>query len=201
MGISKASLLSLAAAGIVLAGCQSSRFGNLDTVSPPPPPPPVNAAPAGSVQKGNLNSPNASQFPTAPTTDPNAQPGTQVASLPPASAPDLTPGSVAGVWNASLGGAARSRRRRPSMVRAIALVRCVARANSAISLPGPSTASNSFSMMRMAAPSRRSILRDRAASTDRLQAGRPCRFRAKTFFRLKTGGSSRDGPPFLQLKG
>jgi Protease inhibitor Inh len=104
MGISKASLLSLAAAGIVLAGCQSSRFGNLDTVSPPPPPPPVNAAPAGSVQKGNLNSPNASQFPTAPTTDPNAQPGTQVASLPPASAPDLTPGSVAGVWNASLGG-------------------------------------------------------------------------------------------------
>jgi hypothetical protein len=56
------------------------------------------------VQKGNLSSPNASQFPTAPTTNPNAQPGTQVASLPPASAPDLTPGSVAGVWNASLGG-------------------------------------------------------------------------------------------------
>lgn len=106
MGISKASLLSLAAAGIVLAGCQSSRMGNdLGPVSPPPPPAPLPAAPQGSVQKGNLNSPDGSQFPTAPTTNPGMQPGnTQVASLPPASAPDLTPGSVAGVWNASLGG-------------------------------------------------------------------------------------------------
>ncbi|APX70948.1 MULTISPECIES: protease inhibitor Inh/omp19 family protein [unclassified Brucella] len=102
MGISKASLLSLAAAGIVLAGCQSSRLGNLDNVSPPPPPSPVNAVPTGTVQKGNLDSPT--QFPNAPTTDMNAQSGTQVASLPPASAPDLTPGAVAGVWNASLGG-------------------------------------------------------------------------------------------------
>ncbi len=202
MGISKASLLSLAAAGIVPAGCQSSRFGNLDTVSPPPPPPPVNAAPAGSVQKGNLNSPNASQFPTAPTTDPNAQPGTQVASLPPASAPDLTPGSVAGVWNASLGGQsckiATPQTKYGQGYRAGPL-RCPGELGNLASRP--STASSSFSMMRMAAPSRRSILRDRAASTDRLQAGRPCRFRAKTFFRLKTGGSSRDGPPFLQLKG
>ena len=104
MGISKASLLSLAAAGIVLAGCQSSRFGNLDTVSPPPPPPPVNAAPAGTVQKGDLASPTAGQFPNAPDTGMDGQPGTQVASLPPATAPDLTPGSVAGVWNASLSG-------------------------------------------------------------------------------------------------
>ncbi len=102
MGISKASLLSLAAAGIVLAGCQSSRLGNLDNVSPPPPPAPVNAVPAGTVQKGNLDSPT--QFPNAPSTDMSAQSGTQVASLPPASAPDLTPGAVAGVWNASLGG-------------------------------------------------------------------------------------------------
>ncbi|AIJ55153.1 outer membrane lipoprotein omp19 [Brucella abortus F6/05-3] len=102
MGISKASLLSLAAAGIVLAGCQSSRLGNLDNVSPPPPSAPVNAVPAGTVQKGNLDSPT--QFPNAPSTDMSAQSGTQVASLPPASAPDLTPGAVAGVWNASLGG-------------------------------------------------------------------------------------------------
>lgn len=105
MGISKASLLSLAVAGITLAGCQSSRLGNLDPVSPAPAPAPLNAAPSGSVQKGNLNTPNPSQFPTAPTTDAGTQPGgTQMASLPPESAPDLTPGSVAGVWNASLAG-------------------------------------------------------------------------------------------------
>ncbi|NWP56899.1 AprI/Inh family metalloprotease inhibitor, partial [Escherichia coli] len=33
-----------------------------------------------------------------------ASQGTQVASLPPANAPDITAGSVAGVWNASLAG-------------------------------------------------------------------------------------------------
>lgn len=108
MGISKASLLSLAAAGILMAGCQSSRFGNLDTVSPAPPPSPLQAAPAGSVQKGNLTAPDVSQYPTAPTDSmsggvPGAG-GTQVASLPPETAPTLTAGSVAGVWNASLGG-------------------------------------------------------------------------------------------------
>lgn len=102
MGISKASLLSVAVAGIVLAGCQSSRVGGFDSPASPPPPAPLQPAPHGAVQKGNLASPSASQYPAAPET--GGQQGTQVASLPPASAPDLTPGSVAGVWNASMGG-------------------------------------------------------------------------------------------------
>ncbi|WP_343313017.1 protease inhibitor Inh/omp19 family protein [Brucella sp. BE17] len=102
MGISKASLLSIVAAGIVLAGC--SRMGNPGPVAATGPAP-LNAAPQGTVHKGNLNSPNAAQFPTAPVSNmPVDDANTQVASLPPESAPDLTPGSVAGVWTASLNG-------------------------------------------------------------------------------------------------
>ncbi|MBV2141977.1 protease inhibitor Inh/omp19 family protein [Falsochrobactrum sp. TDYN1] len=105
MGISKASLLGIAAAGVILAGCQSSRVGSFDNASPPPPAP-LRPAPSGTVQKGSLNpNPNPTQFPTPPVTETAPQDsGTQMASLPPESAPDLTPGSVAGVWNANLAG-------------------------------------------------------------------------------------------------
>ncbi len=105
MGISKASLLSIVAAGIVLAGC--SRMGNPGPAGAASPsrPAPVRAAPQGRVQKATLNSPNSAQFPTAPVDNTSVQdPNTQVASLPPESAPDVTPGSVAGVWTASLNG-------------------------------------------------------------------------------------------------
>lgn len=102
MGISKAGLLGIAAAGIVLAGCQSSRVGGFDNASSHPPAP-LRPAPTSTVQKGNLDNPT--QFPTPPVTETAPQDsGTQVASLPPESAPDLTPGSVAGVWNANLAG-------------------------------------------------------------------------------------------------
>ncbi|MFC4626496.1 protease inhibitor Inh/omp19 family protein [Daeguia caeni] len=104
MGVSAKSLLSLAAVGVILAGCQSARMD--DSYSPPipsAPAAPLAPAPSGTVQKGDLSSP--ATFPEAPQTNPAGQPGdTQIASLPPASAPDLTPGAVAGVWTASLGG-------------------------------------------------------------------------------------------------
>ena len=104
MGTLKVNLLAVAAVGIVLAGCQSSR---MDTVDAPSAPAPLQAAPSGSVSQSKLPPPGGNQFPTAPNTAANA-PGapanTQVASLPPENAPDLTVGSVAGVWNASMGG-------------------------------------------------------------------------------------------------
>ncbi|PYE88965.1 protease inhibitor Inh/omp19 family protein [Phyllobacterium leguminum] len=107
-GISKAGLMSLAAVAVLAAGCQSERLGNLDTVSPPPPPPPLRAAPAGNVQQSALPAPGASSFPPAPAGPQGAAPsqpgGTQVANIPPATAPDLTPGKVAGVWSVSVGG-------------------------------------------------------------------------------------------------
>jgi hypothetical protein len=105
MGVSKIGLLGLAAATI-LAGCQSSRFDNMASNTPPQAQPaPLRPAPTTSVQSGSLNDVNSSQFPANPN-DMNAQPqgNTQVASLPPASSVDLTPGKVAGVWNASLAG-------------------------------------------------------------------------------------------------
>ncbi|MBZ9656503.1 protease inhibitor Inh/omp19 family protein [Phyllobacterium lublinensis] len=103
MGTLKVNLLTVAAVGMVLAGCQSSR---MDPVSSAPAP--LQAAPSGAVSQSQLPPPGgANQFPTAPTTGtaaPGAQGNTQVAALPPENAPDLTASSVAGVWNASLGG-------------------------------------------------------------------------------------------------
>lgn len=108
MGTLNVNLLAVAAVGMVLAGCQSTRFDNdgMDRVTPRPAP--LQSAPSGSVTQSQLPPPGgANQFPTAPTTGSGAAPasqGTQVASLPPANAPDVTAGSVAGVWNASLAG-------------------------------------------------------------------------------------------------
>lgn len=101
MGTLKVNLLAVAAVGIVLAGCQSSRMEPMDT------PAPLQPAPSGTVSQSQLPPPGANQFPTAPNTATNApgtQGNTQVASLPPENAPDLTASSVAGVWNASMGG-------------------------------------------------------------------------------------------------
>ncbi|MGD9913345.1 MAG: AprI/Inh family metalloprotease inhibitor [Rhizobiaceae bacterium] len=107
-GKSGAVLLALAA--MTAAGCSSSRLSALDT----PPPAPLAAAPSGTVTGGQLpppSGPNAAgdpaAFPPPPGTDPNAvgAPGTTtVVAAPPATAPDLTAGSVAGVWNASVQG-------------------------------------------------------------------------------------------------
>lgn len=103
MKSSKTGLLVFSLAALALAGCQSSRMSSLDTR-----PAPLTPAPAGQVTTGQLPPPVApgtpadpSQFPVAPGG------GTQVAALPaqpPANAPDLSAGSVAGVWNASVAG-------------------------------------------------------------------------------------------------
>jgi hypothetical protein len=102
MNFSKTGLLVFSLAALALGGCQSSRMSSLDTR-----PAPLAPAPMGQVTTGQLPPPVApgatdpSQFPTAPGGE------TQVAALPsqPAvNAPDLTAGSVAGVWNASVSG-------------------------------------------------------------------------------------------------
>lgn len=106
MAFSKTGLLVLSVAALAASGCTSSRFSSVDTQ-----PAPLEAAPSGTVASTQLPPPvqpgtDPSQFPTAP----GAETGTDVAALPPASsgpaagAPDLTAGSVAGVWNASVSG-------------------------------------------------------------------------------------------------
>lgn len=94
------SLLALA-----LAGCQSDRFSRIDSR-----PAPLPAVPGGTVTSGQLPPPtqpgatDPSQFPDAPSAE-GAEPanGQQVAALE-QNAADITAGSVAGVWNASVAG-------------------------------------------------------------------------------------------------
>lgn len=110
MQLKSGGLAAAALAGLILGGCQSSRISGIDTGGPAP----VTAAPAGTIQQSQLPAPTSpapvvataptdpSQFPAAPTTPGVPEPtGTQVAA---ASGPDVTVGSVAGVWNVSTGG-------------------------------------------------------------------------------------------------
>lgn len=102
-------VLAISVIALALTGCQSQRFSQMDTRGPAPAP--LQAAPAGTVVAGQLPPPvqpgttDPSQFPAAPGTDPNAasQAPTQVAAAT-QSGPAITTGSVAGVWNASVGG-------------------------------------------------------------------------------------------------
>lgn len=99
--ISKFFALSTLMACVVLAGCQSERMtaAPIDTR-----PEPLAPAPAGTVTAGQLPPPptaSPDQFPSAPTTDVAALPPT---GGPPAGAPEVSTGSVAGVWNASVAG-------------------------------------------------------------------------------------------------
>ncbi|HHZ10841.1 MAG TPA: AprI/Inh family metalloprotease inhibitor [Rhizobiales bacterium] len=105
MKSSKMVLVVVSLAALTAAGCSSTRISSLNTS-----PAPLPAAPAGTVSTSQLPPPAAPG-----TTDPTAFPpppggGTSVAALPPSSsqppagAPDLTAGSVAGVWNATVAG-------------------------------------------------------------------------------------------------
>lgn len=100
MAFARTGLTAVAiSAALAVAGCTGTRMGPMDSG-----PAPLTPAPGGRVETQPLPPP-ADAFPKAPET-----PGQQdVASLPPASgpaagAPDVTIGSVAGVWNVSVGG-------------------------------------------------------------------------------------------------
>ena len=102
--------LKYVATGLVvvfaLAGCQRTNYdynsgGNMGGAYNPPP---LQAQPVPSVQAGNLPPPGAAdpnQFPTAPVNTGN----TQVASLDPSNALDVTKESMVGNWRVSNGGA------------------------------------------------------------------------------------------------
>lgn len=89
---------------LALAGCQSDRFSRVDSR-----PAPLPAAPSGTVTAGQLPPPvqpgttDPSQFPEAPGGGAQPGDGAQIASLEQTAA-DISAGSVAGVWNASVSG-------------------------------------------------------------------------------------------------
>ena len=97
MHLSRAGIVAVALVALAASGCTSSRFASENTQ-----PAPLPAAPAGTVTNQQLPPPTgpqtATDFPTAPET--------QVAALPQpdANAPDLTAGSITGVWKTSVSG-------------------------------------------------------------------------------------------------
>ncbi len=103
-------ILATTSLALALGGCQSDRFSPYQPRQQAPAP--LVGAPAGQVTGSQLPPPgqpstmaDPSQFPEAPGAAPGQPqtPGTQVAALE-QNAPDITTGSVAGVWNASVGG-------------------------------------------------------------------------------------------------
>lgn len=97
MALSRTGLAAFAFLALALAGCQTSRVGNENTQ-----PAPLPAAPAGTVENKALPPPaGPDQFPEPPK-DQNV--AALPAAAPPANAPDVTTGSVTGVWNATVGG-------------------------------------------------------------------------------------------------
>jgi len=109
MDFSTKGVLAAACLSLALAGCQSARFSSVDTRSTAPAP--LSAHPAGTVTAGQLPPPmqpgttDPSQFPAAPGMAEGGQVsgGTQVAALE-QNAPEISAGSVAGVWNATVSG-------------------------------------------------------------------------------------------------
>ncbi|NMG38008.1 AprI/Inh family metalloprotease inhibitor [Chelativorans sp. ZYF759] len=123
MNFTRIGILTAAVAALTLAGCTSERFSGVNTRAPAPAPAPLMAAPTGQVQTGQLPPPgqpgmsDASQFPAPPGQEDDFGNGEfadtegrpdggdpQMASLPPQGAQEISAGSVAGVWNASVGG-------------------------------------------------------------------------------------------------
>lgn len=106
MGFNKSGIIvATSLVALTLAGCQSDRFSRVDTR-----PAALPAAPAGTVTGMQLPPPvqpgsqDPSQFPAAPGSEGMEQDGNaQVAALE-QNAAEISAGSVAGVWNASVSG-------------------------------------------------------------------------------------------------
>lgn len=110
MALHKTGLIAMAVLAASLAGCQSDRLGRLDTARSSVPEP-LTPAPAGSVTAEPLPAPSGPAAPVAEGQFPETPGGTQVAAATPAdagaaaaNAKEVTPGAVAGVWNASVSG-------------------------------------------------------------------------------------------------
>ncbi len=103
--MTRAGILVLTAAAVVMAGCSSARFSSLNTRSTRIAEP-LQPAPAGTVTAGQLPPPDGATVndPTAFPEAPGATDTTQPIDVAAANAPELTPGAVAGVWNATVAG-------------------------------------------------------------------------------------------------
>ena len=104
MALSRTFVGAFSVMALILAGCSSSRFSARD-----PGPAPLQPAPSGTVTATALPPPVAPGTATDPALFPEPPAETDLAALPgdggaAAGGPDLTTGSVAGVWNATVSG-------------------------------------------------------------------------------------------------
>ena len=105
MALSRSSVAALSLLMLAAAGCQNSRMASIETA-----PSPLPAAPRGKVEAKKLPPPAApvaaQPLPAAvaPETEIAALPAALPPTSPPASAPEVTVGNVAGVWSASVSG-------------------------------------------------------------------------------------------------
>ncbi len=112
MKLSRAGVAVAALAALTLAGCNSARMSSINTRGPSTAiAQPLEPAPAGQVASaGQLPPPaGAGAAPADPTAFPSAPTGATAAApvrtaAAPAGGPAITPGSVAGVWNATVSG-------------------------------------------------------------------------------------------------
>jgi hypothetical protein len=100
--MTRTGILALTVAALVIGGCSSARFSPLNTRSTTMAEP-LQPAPVGTVEASQLPPPDGMTDPAAfpePPTGTETQESFEVA----ANAQELTAGSVAGVWNASVSG-------------------------------------------------------------------------------------------------
>lgn len=112
MRMNQITITCILAATTVLAGCQSSRLGGLNTQPVINSPAPLPAAPSGTIQQGTLTAPTVTgqeAFPTAPEAPTIATPSTtteetEIASLPSATGGPVTREQMVGAWKVSTAG-------------------------------------------------------------------------------------------------
>ncbi|WP_144861168.1 protease inhibitor Inh/omp19 family protein [Mesorhizobium sp. J18] len=101
MSRSKIAMVAVSLTTLLAAGCQSDRFSQPQSAGPAP----LTPAPSGTVQSSQLPPPSG---PLSPTEFPQApQQEQQMAALDPnaaASGPEISAGSVAGVWTVNVAG-------------------------------------------------------------------------------------------------
>jgi len=96
--------ITIAVAGLAIAGCQRTSPGPMPQQQAATLPPPLNPAPLGGVQSSQLPPPSASDFPDAPDSQANAAASDQSFEMAAANAPDITREALLGTWQTSVNG-------------------------------------------------------------------------------------------------
>jgi hypothetical protein len=97
--------ITIAMAGLAIAGCQRTSPGPMPQQQAAVLPPPINPAPLGGVQSSQLPPPSATEFPSAPaSTTPDPAAANQAFETAAASAPAVSREALLGTWQTAVNG-------------------------------------------------------------------------------------------------